>query len=377
MGEDAFGLIEKAARSGGSAAAFDVLEQALRKEKNYPLLFEARLMKKRQELGLPLISVDWSENLSEKSKRAYESTYIEAAREVGNLFLADGDIPSAWPYFRAIGETAPVAKAIESVELQDGIDPTIDIAFNERVHPRKGFELILAHYGMCRAITSFSQYPSRDGREDCLRLLVRELHQDLGEVLKRVIAEREGKQPETESISSLIKDRDWLFGEHSYHVDASHLAAVVRFSSELSDQETLRLSVELTDYGKRLAPMFQSQGQPPFENLYTDYGVYLRALLGEDVDQAVAYFCSKIDGLDPDEVGTAPAQVLVELLARLERYPEAVEVSLKHLRDVKPAELACPSVVQLCQLAGDPRRLMKISRDQSDLLSFTAALLQS
>lgn len=377
MGENAFEQVEKAARSGGSPAAFEVLIKTLREGKNYPLLFEARLMKTRLELGLPLIPVEWSEQMPEETRRTYESSYIEAAREVGSLFLAEGDIPRAWPYFRAIGESAPVAKSIETVEPEDGIDSTIEIAFHERVHPRKGFELILGHYGICRAITSFGQYPGRDGRHESLRLLVRHLYQDLLEILKRVIAQREGNRPEAESVSALIREHDWLFEKDAYHIDSSHLASVVQFSSELRDPETLHLAVELAEYGRRLPEMFQSRGQPPFDDVYADYGVYLRALMGEDVDGAVEHFRRKVADLDPDEVGTAPAQALVELLARLERYAEAVEVSLEYLRYVEPSELSCPSVAQLCQLAGDHARLMKISRDQSDLLNFTAGLLQT
>jgi hypothetical protein len=101
---------------------------------------------------------------------------MAAAREVGGLFLADGDIPRAWPYFRAIGDSAPVAADIEKLQPQENQEPVIEIALHERVHPRKGFELILGNYGICRAITFLEQYPDRKTREDCIRLLVRTLH---------------------------------------------------------------------------------------------------------------------------------------------------------------------------------------------------------
>src|SRR5262249_40826872 len=74
--------------------------------------------------------------------------------------------------------------------------------------------------------------------------------------------------------------------------------------------------------------------------------------------------------------GTAAAQVLVGLLARLGRYREAIETSLEHLRDADLNQLACPSVMQLCQLASDYDRLMDLSREQNDLLGCAAALLQ-
>ena len=164
MNHDAFDQVEQALRSGGSEAGFDFLLQSFREQKNYPMLFEAQLMKRRHELGLPLIQADSPDGLPEHTQRAYEQGTIEAAREVGSLYLADGQIPLAWPYFRAIGESKPVADAIERIEAQEGIDAIIEIAFYEQANPRKGFELILANHGLCRAITSFSQYPSVEGR---------------------------------------------------------------------------------------------------------------------------------------------------------------------------------------------------------------------
>ena len=76
-------------------------------------------------------------------------------------------------------------------------------------------------------------------------------------------------------------------------------------------------------------------------------------------------------------MGSGPAQVLVRLLARLERYAEAIEVSLEYLPHTDPTQLACPSVLQLCQLAGDYAQLMKLARQQGDLLSFAAGVLQT
>jgi hypothetical protein len=377
VSEDVFDQVKELLRSGGSDAGFEFLVQKFREEKNYPRLFEARLMKKRHELGLPLIQIEPFEDLSNDVARAYEDGLLEAAREVGGLFLADGKIQRAWPYFRAAGETAPVAAAIERVEPGEDIEPIIAIAFSERVHPRKGFELILANYGICRAITSFQQYPSREGRVDCLHVLVRRLHGDLTENLKRVIAQVEGKPPNTQSIVTLITGRDWLFEGNNYYIDTSHVVSVIQFSLELTDRETLGLALELTEYGKRLGSLFQYRGEPPFENIYVDHGFYLRALLGEDVDEAIAHFQKKVTEGDANETGSIAAQVLVGLLARLGRYREAIEVSLEHLGTYDAGQLACPSLLQLCQLAGDYGQLMKLAREQKDLLSFAAGALQT
>src|SRR5215510_14211561 len=104
MTDNAFDLIDQALRSGGPEAGFDLLAHKVLEEKNYPLLFEARLLKKRHELGLPLIQVDDSAPMPPDTRREYDKAFIDAAREVGGLFLADGNIQRAWPYFRAIGD---------------------------------------------------------------------------------------------------------------------------------------------------------------------------------------------------------------------------------------------------------------------------------
>ena len=376
MGDDAFDQIQQALRSGRAEAGFEFLVRKFRAEKNYPRIFEARLMTKRRELGLPLIQIDSLEDLSADTRRAYEQAYVDAAREVGGLFLADGEIQRAWPYFRAIGETAPVAAAIEQLTPEQGTEPILEIAFHERVHPRKGFELLLANHGICRAISYFEGYPVREGREQCRSLLVRTLHGELVESLKRTIAQREGQAPETESVSALIAGRDWLFEDNCYYTDTSHVVSVLRFSIDSEEPQTLALAAEIADYGRGLAPMFHYKGDPPFDNIYEDHGIYLRALLGEALDQAIAHFHRKLAAADSNEVGTGPAQVLVGLLARLKRYGEAIEVSLEHLRDADASQLACPSVLQLCQLACDYAQLRKLAQERGDLLSFTAATLQ-
>src|SRR5260370_28911970 len=87
MTDNAFDLIDQALRSGGPEAGFDFLAQKALDEKNYPLLFEVRLLKKRHELGLPLIQVDESATMPPESRRDYDKAFIDAAREVRGLFL--------------------------------------------------------------------------------------------------------------------------------------------------------------------------------------------------------------------------------------------------------------------------------------------------
>ena len=372
MDNAAFNALEQTFRSDGPEAVFDLLIGTARREKNYRMLFGARLMQVRHRLGLPLIDTDPVPGLTDEQRPVYEKEVKQIAREAGELFLASGDIAAAWPYFKAIGEPAPVAAAIENVTSGENLDRVIEIAFQEGVNPRKGFELILEHRGICSAITWFGANMTYDSRQECLKLLVRTLYSQVAAALKETIAGTEGAAPETNSVAQLMAGRPWLFEGMSYYVDSTHLASVLRFTPELEDAATLRMAVELADYGKCLNPMFHFRGDPPFEDTYSDTAAYLRALLGEEVDAAIARFRQKVDAVG----NTTPAEVLIELLVRLRRYDEAIQASLECLPGTNSAPMICPSVLQLCQMAGDYTALRRLAQERGDLLGFAAGVIQ-
>src|SRR6266404_9503806 len=115
MTEDDFDYAERVLRDGGAESALQFLTDKFRNEKNYAALFETRLIRKRRELQLPLIQMGSLDDVPEDKRPAYEKEFIEAARETGNLFLADGDIPRGYSYLRAIGDLQPVYNAIDRV----------------------------------------------------------------------------------------------------------------------------------------------------------------------------------------------------------------------------------------------------------------------
>jgi hypothetical protein len=378
MGEDIFRTIEQTVQSEGPEAAFNLLVRRALEEKKYRLVFEVRQMQNRHALGLSLVDSGSPAGLSGEQRAAYEQRAINAARETGNLFLADGDIASAWPYFRAIGEIAPIAEALDRVEGGENVDAAIEIAFQHGINPRKGFELILKNYGTCRAITFFGGYQDQASRPAALQFLVRSLYMELAASIRRVITDVEGQSPQDDSVAVLTADRPWLFEGMSYHVDPSHLTSVLKFSADADDPETLRLATELADYGQRLAPMFHFRGDPPFEDAFLDYGVFLRALLGQDTAKAVEHFRNKVTALPELTMEQMrSAEVLVNLLVRLGDYRQAIEISLNHLSDVDARELGCPSVLELCQMAGEYGQLKSVAQQRGDTLAFLAGVIQS
>ena len=89
MNSDSFDLIEQAVRSAGPKAGLDLLARKLSEEKNYQLLFEARMMRKRHELGMPLVQMGPSDDIPEEKRAAYEQAFTESAREIGERKAAN------------------------------------------------------------------------------------------------------------------------------------------------------------------------------------------------------------------------------------------------------------------------------------------------
>jgi len=375
MLEPAFEALGPMLESGDPASSLDYLIRQFREAKEYHLLFEGKLMRKRLELGLPLIQAPNLGALPPDVQTKYQQFLVEAAQETGELFLASGDIPKAWPYLRATGDVQRVAAAIEKVESGENVDSIIEIAFMQGVHPAKGLDLAIGKFGICRALTYFGGSGGEKDREQCIGVLARGIYSELVGSLDNAIEEREGRKCGAAGITDLIEGRDWLFGEYSSYIDPSHIVSVLQYCPEVTNPETLRRFHDLCQYGKRLSANFQFPGRPPFENPFVDYDHFVQALLGVDVDEHIDHFRKKMAAAET--AGNWPAQILVNLLVRLDRYKEALEVSLEHLPGAHASEIACPTAQQLCELAGDFDRLAQLARERGDVLTYVAAHLEA
>ena len=378
-----FQALDDALDASGPGAALDLLIGRLAERSEFRSLLDALLLKARHELGLPLLHVKSLGDLPEPARTHYEERYVEAIRSVGSKLLARGELAGAWTYFRVLGETAPVTDAIEAYEPGEDdaeLGSIVEVAFNHGAHPRKGFELILKHYGTCSAITAFEHLPTDEAiRTACAEALVRQLHEQLVANLRAEIAQRgQPMPPEGTPVAGLLAGRDWLLADEAYHIDVSHLMATVRVAPLLADPDAIARAVELTDYGRNLSERHRYEGEPPFERVYEDHGLFLRALLGKGVDEAIAHFRAKVPARDPDGREAAiEAQVLVNLLVRLGRIEAAIDLAAEHVADFPETSLVCPGVAQLCQRAGRPDRLAEIARARGDLVNYAAARLQA
>jgi hypothetical protein len=387
MPADVFDQLQTTLQAEGPQAAIDRLCDRLRAEKNYADLFYALLMKKRHALGASPVPTSPHQELPREVQTELEEGIREAAREVGGLHLKDRNIAQAWSYFRLIEEPGPVRAALEahSPGEEDDLQPLIQVSFYEGLSPRRGFDWLLERYGICSAITTLSSqelpFPDED-KHYCIRKLVRALH---AELFGRIVAEieaREGQPPLGAGqpagtpgvLPALFRGRDWLFEEDSYHVDLSHLSSVVQMSLHLPPCPELALARELCEYGRRLSGKFVQPGDPPFEELYPAHDAYLAILQGDDVERHLAYFRAQAEKADPEEVGTYPAEVLVNLLVRLGRPGEALAVARKYLSKAE-GRLSCPGVGELCEKVKDYRALAEVARERGDAVHYLAGLI--
>jgi hypothetical protein len=227
MLESAFEAIGPMLESEDPASCLDYLIRQFRESNDYHLMFEATLMKKRLELGLPLIQAPNLGALPRDVQAVYQQFLVEAAQETGELFLASGDIPKAWPYLRATGDVQRVAVAIEKVEPGENVEAIIEIAFMQGVHPAKGLDLVIEKFGICRALTYFGGNGGEKDRPQCIAVLARNIYSELMASLDNAIEERVGQKTGLTSIPGLIEGRDWLFGEYSSYIDPSHVVSLL------------------------------------------------------------------------------------------------------------------------------------------------------
>lgn len=383
MESQIFEKIQRDLDEKGADSAIDNLCEDLRQRKDYHNLFYAMLMKKRHQLGVSVIPTSPALRLPPNVHQEYEEAIRDAARTVGALFLKENNIAHAFSYFNMINEREPLVQALEKYVAQEGEDcePIVNIAYHQGVHPKKGFDFILKRYGICSAITTLSgnHFPfGEDVRDYCIKKVVRALYDELRNRLRADIQAHEGITPPQDlPVVELIKGRTWLFGEDIYHVDISHLSAVVQMSVHLGACEELNLSRELCEYGQNLSPRMQYHGDPPFEDQYRDYGVYLSILAGEDVETGLNHFRAKVEKLVPEEDGTYPVEVLVNLLLKVGREQEALQLATRYLVNVDERQLTCPGIVELCERTFRFDELARLAKQHNNPVHYLAGLISA
>jgi hypothetical protein len=211
-------------------------------------------------------------------------------------------------------------------------------------------------------------------REYCIRRLVRALHEQLSERLRADLEARGETVPPGATIPDMLRGHDDLFTDDMYHIDVSHLSSVAQMAMHLSPGPELDMARELCQYGEKLSPQLRGDSEPPFENTYADYKAYLDVLAGEGRDAALAHFRAKLEPAAAEGY-TFPAEVLVNLLLRIDRLPEALDVARKYLTNVDDRQLSCPGVTELARRAQDYAALSELAKARADAVNYVAGLI--
>jgi hypothetical protein len=300
-------------------------------------LFEARLLAARCRLGVAVVDPPPLDDMPEPVRSELEQAYIEACREVGRYLAEGGKYREAWHFLRAAGEREWLRAKLAATTPHrgEGIDPEergnleelIEVALYEGVDPPRGYGWVIEYFGTCNAISTLeglaSQLPPRE-LEQVAAVLVQHLLKELTDNVRAHIRDQEPDQPEPQgALRDLLVGRDWLTGGGS-HVDASHLAAAVRFGRVLNDPEDIDRALQLAEYGAGLHPDMQYKGEAPFEDIYVAHRLFYAACLGREVDEAVGYFRTAAQKCDLYYEGTAPVETLLVLLDRVGRPGEAL-----------------------------------------------------
>jgi len=376
---DVFDDLQTSAREQGPTAVLDRLAEALREQRQHHHLFDALLMRKKLDLGLPLDKPTSFDDVPDPLKDDFEKTYIASAREVGELLLADNQIGQAWLYFRTIREPEKIKAAIEALDPRtDAQEEIVEIALYHGVAPVQGVRMLLQTHGVCSTITALDQQFMRlepAARSATAATLVRRLYDDLSFTLQQEVERKQGLAAPGQSLRELMAGRDWLFADGNYHIDVSHLHSVVRFARSLeTEAPELPLAIQLAEYGSRLAQQYQYAGDPPFEEFYPAHIQYLKAVANQNREAALKYFHDRL----PEDPYQADAQLIalvnVDLLVRVGRAEEALPIAFKYLAEA--GEQVGFSLLDLCRKTGRFELLCESARNKGDLLQFTLGLLQ-
>ena len=95
---------------------------------------------------------------------------------------------------------------------------------------------------------------------------------------------------------------------------------------------------------------------------------------GRNVGDNLQHFRAKIE-VGVAEGDTFPAEVLVNLLLRIDRSPEALAVAKQYLGDPELRDLSCPTVSELARRAGDFATMAEVAKGGADPVNYLAGLI--
>lgn len=363
----------------------DAVERTLATQGDFHRLFDAKLIRARKGLGLPITQPTSLNDIPPEHDAAFREAYTNAARDVGQRFLDAGQLADAWAYFRTIHETAPVrdaiAKQVTEAAREPGpeLDELLNLALYEGAHVVEGLKLLLKTHGICNTVTAMGQLlaqMSPDERRQAAALMVRTIYSDLQHNVRREVEKRQPTLKPGMSLGELIRGREFIFADGAYHVDVSHLHSIVSFARHLQKGDPeLQLAIELSQYGGQLAEPLQYPSDVPFDDYYTANENFLKAVAGIDVDQSLQYFIDRLNK-EPDPADKRMiAFVVVDLGQRVDRVNQTLDAAAPYVSKLEdPTGF---SFTAFCVKSGRLDALETAARENDDVLALATALLSA
>jgi hypothetical protein len=369
------------AEEQGVDKTLDFLEHRFRSEQEYFKLFEVLKMRCRHKLGLPLLYGPQRDAIENEQQSQLEDCLLGACRDVGSLLLKSGRLQEGWMYLQPVGDREFSEKVIQTIEPnEENIDTIIEIAVTQGAAPTYGFKLLLNHYGTCNAITTFDTQAGRFDKttqKSMAELLLRHLYRELCDNLCFTVEQNAKPTTDSSRLSSILEANPWLIADGAHHIDTTHLASVMRIARLVDEPEDLQKALELADYGEQLHPDFQYPSPPPFEDTYPDHQQYFRCLLGRDPSSAIGHFEKKCQSVDADQHGGIAYETLIDLLVRVGRNQQAIELLTDPAVDqFEPLGIA-PQVLEVASSDEELNVVREFYRSQDDLLGFAASILKT
>jgi hypothetical protein len=372
---------EKLPRSSPEAI-LDSLEATLAAQKDYHRLFDARLIRARYRLGMPITQPTSLKDVPKDKDAAFREAYTTAAREIGLMLLESGHLADAWAYLRTIHHTEPIRAEIERRVAQEqeqgpALDELLNVALYEGAHTVEGIRLLLKSHGTCNTVTAMSQIIAQMTPEERRRsaaIMVSHLYADLKASVRRDLERRQPMVKPGMSLREMIAGKEFLFADGNYHIDVSHLHSIVGFARHLQkgDPELLQ-AVELAQYGSQLSEHLRYPADVPFDDYYVASEYFLKALAGKEVDEALAYFTQRLNQ-EPDAPDKRMiAFVLVDLAQRVGKMGPALETAAPHLNRMDDPNGF--SFTASCIESGRLDLLEATARENDDVLAMATILL--
>ena len=366
------------------AAMLDCMIDHLRQTKQPMELFEALKMRTRHQLGLGLLPSEDHSACPEEVERQLEAGLLDACREAGTMLIQEGRVGEGWMYLRPTGDLELANRLISQVPIDDdNYDQMIQVLLHEGVDISRGYQAVLDQQGTCNSITTYEQSLSGRSKSDrvlAAACLLNHVYKELVESIRGDILRREAPAGDDESLVDMIERREWLLADGGYHIDTTHLQSTVRIASVLQDREQWTQAWELTQYGRRLHHQLQYPGEEPFVDFYPAYATFYSILLGNQVDAGLQSFERKARSVDARQHGTAAIETYIDLLDRVGRHAEAVEVAIELMPDEVPPQRVVPLLIEIASRTtqtGDTQSFDAIAeycRRRGDVLGCAAAI---